>query len=59
MQIFRPEFPCRNGNLAAKFGKIPARIRTPNPMIGSDRPNHLTAVTIEDMDNFYLIPNHL
>jgi hypothetical protein len=44
MKIFRPEFPCIDGNLAAKF---------------VNESYQLTAVTVEDLGNFYLIPYYL
>jgi hypothetical protein len=59
MEIFRPEFPCIDGNLAAKFVKDHAGFELLILCLASDRSSQLTVVTFENMDNFYLTPHHL
>jgi hypothetical protein len=54
MEIFCPEFQCIDGNSAAKFVKEGFELLT--LCVASNRSYQLT---VEDLDNFYLIPHYL
>jgi hypothetical protein len=52
MEIFRPKFPCTDGNLAPQIVKVSAGFELETFGLALSHSNHLTSV--EELSNFYL-----